>query len=267
MTFVIIWALILGCGQNTETGQLESNIGSLEKEFDKSDLEIIENEVVRFSQPLIKNITENRFKEIYESLHRNNKNYWDENKFIDDMRKIKLLIGDDWATELTGSFKGETVNGPYIQATYKIGKKWDSPYSIQFTAVKDGKEYKISQIISNLPYAKNQELPRTAKITANEFIQNLQSNNFSSLEELSLLKSNENSKNIYTQIRKLLVDEDGNKRDLEYREYQKYANTIWYDTISCYPRSGISFFTFLELNMLKEDDVHKVAHIGGRFMY
>jgi hypothetical protein len=163
VAFVIITALIFGCGQNSETGQLETNIEALEKEFDKSDLETIENEVVKISQPAIKNLTENRFQELYESLHSENKSYWNENKFINDMRKVKLLIGDDWATELTGSFKGETANGPYIQATYKIGKKWDSPYSIQFTAVKDGNEYKISQIILSLPYAKNQESPSTAK--------------------------------------------------------------------------------------------------------
>lgn len=256
----------MGCGQNTEKGQIESNIESLENGPDKSDLERIENEVMKFSQPVIKNLTENRFQEVYDSLHRENKNYWNEKKFIDDMRKIKLLIGDDWATELTGSFKGETVNGPYIQATYKIGKMWDSPYSIEFTAVEDGKEYKITQIIANLPYEKNQEFPKKAKTTANKFIENLQSKNYSSLEELSLLKSNEDTENIYIQIRKLLTDEDENKRNLEFREYQKYANTVWYDTISCYPKSGVAFFAFLELNMLKDGDVYKVAHIGGRFM-
>jgi hypothetical protein len=104
------------------------------------------------------------------------------------------------------------------------------------------------------------------KTTGNKFIQNLQSKKFSALDELSLFKSNENTENIYIQIRKLLVDEDDNKRDLEFREYQKYANTVWYDTISCNPKSGVAFFTFLELNMLKVGDVHKVAHIGGRFM-
>ena len=84
-------------------------------------------------------------------LHPKLKEAWTINKFVSDWKDIREQLSDKWGPEATGSFSGNSPQGPYEQATYRLSSDWRSLSSVELVSMKkDGQEY-IVRIFVRVP--------------------------------------------------------------------------------------------------------------------
>jgi aspartyl-tRNA synthetase len=236
----------------------------------KSEIEISETDKVAVAEAhekitkegiladFINKISENEFDDAIVLLHPKLKNAWTIDRFVSDWKDIREQIADRWGPEATGSFSGNSSQGPYEQATYRLSSDWRSSSSVDLVSMKtDGQNY-IVRVYVRVPY--KEDPPKSATETVDKLAKLIFSEKYKEVEGLMTASCKKQfPAKVIGQLRPILGKDE---TKIEKNYYRFCANTVWYDAVRL-NQSGDGF-TFIEFILSSENNESEVVSLTFR---
>lgn len=186
-------------------------------------------------------ISAGRHERAFGMLHPDLAEAWTQERFAQDWMEIKGQISPDWQPEAVGSFSGQSPQGPYEQASYRLDSDWRSISSVDLTAMQSEGQPKIVVVQVRIPHADGPANEVKARTT--EFVGCMVAGEYDSVVEmLSPACRAQFPPQLLQQISPLLGSSvDATSRD----HYRICANGTWYHAVRLTPTDDP--VTFLEV--------------------
>ncbi len=249
-----VLVLIFGCSDNGSKSDIELS-ENREKALAEAHERITEESV--FAN-FINKISKNEFDEALGLLHPKLKSGWTIDKFVSDWKTIREQLSNRWGPEATGSFSGNSPQGPYEQATYRLSSDWRSPSSVDLISMKiDGQNY-IVRVYVRVPYKKNP--PKSVTETVDKIAKLIFSEKYQEIEKLMTPDCKKQfPAEVVGKLRPVLGKDNTN---IEKNYYRFCANTVWYDAVKL-KQSG-DWFTFIEFILSSENNKSEIVSLTFR---
>ncbi len=247
-------SLIFGCSDSSS--ESNSKISEAEKKaLTKTHDKITKDSIL---SDFINRISENDFDDALLLLHPKLKDAWTTDRFAKDWKNIREQLSEMWGLEATGSFSGNSPQGPYEQATYRLSSDWRSLSSVDLVSMKnEGQEY-IVRVHVRVPYTENP--PKSVTETVDQLTNLIFNEKYKEAEELMTPNCKQQfPAEIIKQLRPVLGND---KTKIEKNYYRLCANSVWYDAVRL--NQNGDGFTFLEFILLSENNKSKVAKLTFR---
>jgi hypothetical protein len=250
----IILIQVVGCSDNSTESQLKIS------EAEKVAVAQAHESITKSSSLAVfmNELSDKNYEKAIALLHPKLKDAWTEEKFEKDWRGIRNQLSTEWGPEATGTFSGNSTQGPYEQATYRLSKDWRSLSSIDLVSMKiDGQE-SIVRIHLRIPY---KDHPPDSVIEITNLLTNLIFNEkYSEAEEFMTQNCKKQfPEETIKQIRPVLGSDESK---IEKNFYRFFANAIWYDAARL--NQADNGFSFLELILTSENNKSKLASLSFR---
>ena len=186
-------------------------------------------------------ISAGRHERAFGMLHPDLAEAWTQERFAQDWRAIKGQLSADWQPELVASFSGQSPQGPYEQAGYRLDSDWRSISSVELTAMQSEGQPKIVLVQVKIPHAEGPADEVDARIT--EFVEYMVAGEYESVAEmLSPTCRAQFPPQLLQQVSPVL----GGSVDATSRNhYRICANGTWYHAVRLTPTDDP--VTFLEV--------------------
>ena len=180
---------------------------------------------------------------------------WTFDRFKKDLEKVRSAV-KDWKPEATGSFTGNTPQGTYIPATYRLDSNWKSLASIDLVAMPINNENKIVKIHIRIPYSK--ETPKTVKKITEQFISAMQKKDYKSVGALMTQNCKLRFPPATLAHLQPILGKDSSK--VFSKPYLLNANTVWYAAVNIGSTKDIA--TFIELIISNDKPEAKIISLS-----
>jgi len=206
----------------------------------------------------ISKISEYEFVDAIGLLHPKLKYAWTIDRFVSDWKTIREQLSNRWRPEATGSFSGNSPQGPYEQATYRLSSDWKSSSSVDLVSMKiDGQNY-IVRVYVRVPYKENP--PKSVTETFDKIAKLIFSENYQEIEKLMTPSCKKQfPAEVIGKLRPILGKED---TSIEKNYYRFCANTVWYDAVRL--NQAGDGFTFMEFILSSENNKTKIVSLTFR---
>ena len=223
LLILTIFILIFGCSDNGSKSEIEISETPIRTVAEAHERITEESILAEF----INKISENEFDDAIGLLHPKLKNAWTIDRFVSDWKTIREQLSNRWGTEETGSFSGNSPQGPYEQATYRLSSDWRSSSSVDLVSMKiDGQSY-IVRVYVRVPYKENP--PKSVTETVDKIAKLIFSENYQEIEKLMTSSCKKQfPAEVIGKLRPILGKED---TSIEKNYHRFCANTVWYDAV------------------------------------
>lgn len=160
-------------------------------------------------------------------LHPKMSEAWTREGFARDWNSIRRQLSGDWNPELTGTFTGQSPQGPYEQVSYRLVSDWRSIASVDLTAMLIGGEPKIVQIHARVPVNGTPSKEANARIEG--FVEAMLREDYSAVQAMFAPERRQQyPPDMLARIRPILGNSQKSTSLLHYR---LNANIVWYDAV------------------------------------
>ena len=182
----------------------------------------------------------------FNMLHSKLSKAWTIERFTQDWKDIKKQISNRWKPEPTGSMSGQSPQGSYEQAAYRLDSNGDSISSVELISMETDDHARIVSITIRVPYQNG--TPDYVQVLTKEFIDSMIAQDFEAVS--GMFSSSSKAKyppEILRQLSHILGD---SSKAISQDHYRICANTVWYDAVSLIPTNDPA--TFLEIILSKD---------------
>lgn len=192
----------------------------------------------------------------FNMLHPKLSGAWTQERFTQDWKDIKKQISDRWKPEPTGAMSGQSPQGRYEQAAYRLDSNWRSASSVELTSMEVDGQAKIVNISIRVPHPNRP--PDAVQVLVKQFVDSMVAQEFESVSEMFSPSSKaQYSPDILRQLSPILGDSaEATSQD----HYRICANTVWYDAVRLIPADDPA--TFLELLLSEDADGAKIVGLS-----
>ena len=193
-------------------------------DFIKAHGKITKNSII---STFIDDLNNKNYKSAFSLIHPKLAAAWTFKRFENDLKEVRSSV-NNWKPESTSSFTGNTPQGKYVQASYRLGSNWKSLASIELIAKPVSNKDKIIRIHIRIPYSK--EIPETAKKITKKFISAIQKKDYKSAHNLMTPNCKLRfPQKVLSYFRPVL----GNiPSKLTSTFYRLNANSVWYSAVN-----------------------------------
>lgn len=178
----------------------------------------------------IKAIGDNKLEEAYALLSEKLQAIWTEERFINETRILRTVIGDKWNPELVHTGFQMTMLGRVEQAVFRLEENYKSFYMVSGSAMQQKGKNKIVNLIITAPYTG--DVPQEALSLSERFASILESENYEEIQTIASPNFKRYCNNLLLgQIRGIIVNKDTGKAEINTQTYRSLASGSWYDTI------------------------------------
>ncbi len=157
---------------------------------------------------------------------------WTKERFAKDWQGISSQLSSGLALEPMGSFAGNSAQGPYKQATYRLEKSWSSTTSLELTSLQVEGQSRIVKVDIRMP--RLEELPPNAAALADSFAESMLKKDFNAV--LGLFSESSASQYNPKVLEKLGAMLGDSKASTTRSFYRLCANSVWYDVVLLQPQ-------------------------------
>ena len=195
---------------------------------------------------------EKKYEELTQTFTEQLKDFWAKSPISNDIIDMREKLNDTWNPEETSFMNWKTTQGPVVEKTFRLQNNYNSKYTLSFITKVVNKKQKIANLKSTIPY--EQEPPKDALATANQFVSHIQDENYSKASKMVLPPSQQQmTDEIYQHVRGLLVTQTGEKTKLSTTGHKTFINGVWYETIVLAPKNGFMQHLTLYLALVNEN--------------
>ena len=186
-------------------------------------------------------ISASRHERAFGMLHPDLAKAWTQERFAQDWMDIKAQLAAGWQPEAVGSFSGQSPQGPYEQASYRLDSDWRSVSSVELTAMQSEGQPKIVLVQVRIPHADGPPNEVDARIT--EFVKRMVAGEYEPVVAMmSPTCKAQSPPQLLQQVSPVLGGSvDATSRD----HYRICANGTWYHAVRLTPTDDP--VTFLEV--------------------
>lgn len=255
-SFLILIFFLFICGCSGDSIEAENKIPeSVQKAIAESHDQISKDSILA---DFVKEVSTSNYDNALLLIHPDFKEAWTAEQFVKDWKYIREQLTTEWAPEITGTFSGNSPQGPYQQATYRLSSNWRSASSVELVSVKKDKQDFIVRVHARVPYKKNP--PKVMTDTVDQLIYLIRSEKYQETE--SLMTANCKKQFPPDVIKKLAPILGAKNTQIEKSHYRFLANTIWYDAVRL-NQAGDSF-TYLEFILTSDNEKSQLASLTFR---
>lgn len=147
--------------------------------------------------------------------------------FAEDWEVVRQQLSGGWGPKLTGTFAGQSPQGPYEQATYKLANDWRSFASVDLVAMSIGGEPRIVKIHIRTPVNDSPSQENSTRIEA--FVEAMLSEDYDAVQAMFAPERRmQYPSSMLAQIRPVLSE---TQHSTSKHHYWLNANTVWYDAV------------------------------------
>ena len=206
----------------------------------------------------INKISKNDFDNALLLLHPKLKEAWTNYRFVKDWKSIREQLSAKWAPEAIGSFSGNSPQGPYEQATYRLSSDWSSLSSVDLVSMKKNSQDYIVRVHIRVPY--KEYPPKSVTETVDQLANLILSEKYKETEKLMTPNCKRQfPAEIIKKLRPILGNDE---TEIEKNYYRFCANTVWYDAVRL--NNVGDGFTFLEFILASDNNKSKIATLTFR---
>lgn len=203
-------------------------------------------------------ISTDSYERAFGMLHQDLGQAWTQKRFTEDWQQIKGQLSDGWKPEPTGSFSGQSPQGPYEQATYRLESDWNSISSVALVAMRVEGQPKIVDV--QIRVASLGEPSAEIQTRTDEFVESMISADFESVTEmLAPAVRGQYPHQLLAQVAPVLGDSvEATSRD----HYRICASGRWYHAVRLMPIDDVA--SLVELIMSTDDGRVQIEGFSGK---
>lgn len=192
-------------------------------------------------------ISMDNYESAFGLLHEDLAQAWTQKRFSQDWQQIKEQLSEDWSPEPTGSFSGQSPQGPYEQATYRLESDWNSISSVALVAMQVERQPRIVDV--QIRAASLGEPSAEIQTGTEEFVGSMISRDFESVTEMfAPAARGQYPHQLLGQLSPVLGDSvEATSRDY----YRICASGRWYHAVRLTPTDDAA--SFVEVIMSTDD--------------
>ncbi len=230
-TYVVLAAVLLvalcGCSDD-QSGAGTAATAPGEQELVQGHKQIAEKGIMA---EFISAISTDGYERAFAMLSHDLGQAWTQKRFAEDWQQIKEQLSDGWKPEATGSFSGQSPQGLYEQATYRLDSDWNSISSMALVAIWVEGEPKIVDV--KIRVAGSGEPSAQIAGATTEFVESMISRDFESVTSmLAPAVRGQYPRQLLAQLSPIL----GHSVEATSRDYYRMcANGRWYQAVRLTP--------------------------------
>ena len=167
-----IYFSILGCSDHSPEPTLSVAGADADSVMQKH----VEITQIGIHAEFINAITKNKHDQAFSMLYPKLSEAWTKERFALDWNNIKKQLPSGWNPEATGSFSGNSPQGLYEQATFRLESNWDSIASLDLISMKIEGKNNIVKIHIRIPRV--DDAPIAVVSLTNDFIEAMLAENY-----------------------------------------------------------------------------------------
>lgn len=192
-------------------------------------------------------ISADSYERAFGMLHRELTQAWTQEQFTRDWQRIKTQLSESWGPEPTSSFSGQSPQGPYQQATYRLESDWRGISSVVLVAMQVNGEPRIVDVQTRVTGLG--EPSAEIETRTEEFVKSMISRDFESVTGMfAPAVRGQYPPQLLAQVSPVLAD---SVEAMSRKHYRICSNGRWYHAVRLTRTDDAA--SFVELVMSTED--------------